>query len=130
MLPFFGEESLTEGTESEVMKAVVNLFDIVGLYVVFNSKIFPSTEVWHKVLAVALGKRLLSIALGWAGAEHVTSYGMYFILGASTDELDWSFFRTGISLNFAQLEVIGVAALVWALTRREVSGVGEVLGAA
>ena len=55
---------------------------------------------------------------------------MYFILGASTDELDWSFFRTGISLNFAQFEVIGVAALVWALTRREVSGVGEVLGAA
>jgi len=86
----------------EVMKAVIGVADIVGIYVLFR---FGSTA--------PRDVRILALAIGWAGAESVMVRLAPLWINARGLEFSWSHIHIAIDANINIVVYVGFATLVW-----------------
>jgi len=107
MSPFveYGEDDLRE----EFIKAMVNIIDVLGIYLVLSPK--KANEFHH------LRDKILAAALGWGIAEFILKYLLYFIMNATENEIKWVYLQTGIFANFELLEIVGFTAIIYILTK-------------
>ncbi|KAG6460651.1 hypothetical protein O3G_MSEX012126 [Manduca sexta] len=91
----------------ELLKATVDLADLVGLYFALNS-------VPGKGHA-----KIFTAAIGWASAEVVVTRSVLLWVGARGSEFDWRYVRACAESNVALLEHAATAALVWLWTRSD-----------
>jgi len=108
-----GDDSGTEFImEQEILKAVVGLFDLVGLYFLLSAK---------KLISVSeLRIKLLAVGLGWAAADLAIHNFMYVVLQMWANEIKSEFLVTAFQANFDLLEIIVLVRLAWTLTKKEV----------
>ena len=91
------------------------MVDMVGLYFVFSDK---------KMLAVAgdIDVKVLSVGLGWATAELATTYLVDIIFQQGwANGLKMEYIVSCFAANCDLLEIISLAFLAYALTRKEAS---------
>ncbi|GBP48830.1 Transmembrane protein 147 [Eumeta japonica] len=91
----------------EILKATVDMADLLGLYLAVNS-------VPGKGHA-----KILTAAIGWASAEVIVSRSVLLWVGARGSEFDWRYVRACAESNVALVQHIGTAALVWLWTRSD-----------
>ncbi|XP_045494828.1 transmembrane protein 147 [Colias croceus] len=91
----------------EILKATVDLADLLGLYFAINS-------VPGKGHA-----KILTAAIGWASAEVIVTRSVLLWVGARGSEFDWRYVRSCAESNVALLQHASTAALVWLWTRSD-----------
>ncbi|XP_047992884.1 transmembrane protein 147 [Leguminivora glycinivorella] len=91
----------------EILKATVDLADLLGLYFAINS-------VPGKGHA-----KILTAAIGWASAEVVVTRSVMLWVGARGSEFDWRYVRAAAESNVALLQHAASATLVWLWTRSD-----------
>ncbi|KAI8422883.1 hypothetical protein MSG28_006621 [Choristoneura fumiferana] len=91
----------------EILKATVDLADLLGLYFAINS-------VPGKGHA-----KILTAAIGWASAEVLVTRSVPLWVGARGSEFDWRYVRSAAESNVALLQHAATAALVWLWTRSD-----------
>ncbi|XP_041986537.1 transmembrane protein 147 [Aricia agestis] len=108
---FFPDSGSGDGGEYdvflEILKATVDLADLIGLYFALNS--IPGKG--HA--------KILTAAIGWASAEVIVTRSFPLWIGARGSEFDWRFVRSCAESNVALLQHIATAALVWLWTRSD-----------
>ncbi|ELR18256.1 uncharacterized protein ACA1_370090 [Acanthamoeba castellanii str. Neff] len=88
----------------EVLKALVNAGDVVGIYFALNQK------------TVGGEARVLSVGLGWAVAESILMRLAPLWIGARQLEFSWEYIQMSIEANFSLLRLIALTTLVWLYT--------------
>jgi hypothetical protein len=101
--------------EQEVLKCLVNVVDVVGLYFVLNAK--RMTNVMGDI-----ENKILSIGLGWAAAELATTHFIDIIFQAWSNEAKIEYLLAAISANFDLVEILSLTTLAYLLTKKEVQG--------
>lgn len=98
--------------EHEILKGVVSCIDVVGLYFLFNAK---------RLINVMgdIDIKILSVGLGWAAAELLTTNFLDIILQAWSNEMKMEYVIQAVSANFDLLEIISLASLAYTLTRKD-----------
>ncbi|CAH2108723.1 unnamed protein product [Euphydryas editha] len=91
----------------EILKATVDLADLLGLYFALNS--IPGKG--HA--------KILTAAIGWASAEVLVTRSVPLWVGARGSEFDWRYVRSCAESNVALLQHAATAALVWLWTRSD-----------
>ena len=98
--------------EHDILKALVGLLDVVGLYILFNAKrlitIVGDIEI-----------KIIAIGLGWAGAELLTSNFMDIIFQGWANEMKTEYLVSAVAANFDILEIISLASLAYILTNKK-----------
>ncbi len=104
--------------EHEMLKGIVSVVDVVGLYFLFNAK---------RLINVMgdIDIKILSIGLGWAAAELLTTHFLDIILQSWSNEMKMSYVLQAIGANFDLLEIIGLAGFAYTLTRKETTESGS-----
>ena len=100
--------------EQEVLKGVIGVVDIVGMFILLNAKKFigisdPTVKT-------------LSVGLGWGVAELLSNNVMYIVFQIWENELKPEFLYTAFSANFDLMEVLAMTALSLILTKKEEGG--------
>eukprot|EP00347_Sterkiella_histriomuscorum_P010744 403375086 len=100
--------------EHDVLKALVSMIDLVGLYYIINAK---------KLFTVMgdIDIRLISIGLGWAAAELVTTHLLDVVFQGWSNEFKVEYLINGLSANIDILEIISITFLTYTLTKKEES---------
>ncbi|XP_026486441.1 BOS complex subunit TMEM147 [Vanessa tameamea] len=110
---FFPDSDNIQGGEYdiflEILKATVDLADLLGLYFALNS--IPGKG--HA--------KILTAAIGWASAEVLVTRSILLWVGARGSEFDWRYVRSCAESNVALLQHASTAALVWLWTRSDLS---------
>ncbi|XP_050347345.1 transmembrane protein 147 [Nymphalis io] len=108
---FFPDSDNVQGAEYdiflEILKATVDLADLLGLYFALNS--IPGKG--HA--------KILTAAIGWASAEVLVTRSILLWVGARGSEFDWRYVRSCAESNVALLQHASTAALVWLWTRSD-----------
>jgi len=88
------------------------MIDLIGLYYVINAK---------KLFTVMgdIDIRLISVGLGWAGADLVTTNFLNVIFQGWSNELKAEYIINSLSANIDILEIISLAFLTYTLTKKE-----------
>merc|ERR1711879_213501 len=89
---------------SRGVDALVNAGDVVGIYFALNQK------------TVGGEARVLSVGLGWAGAESILMRLAPLWIGARQLEFSWEYIQMSIEANFSLLRLIALTTLVWLYT--------------
>jgi hypothetical protein len=94
---------------TEIMKATIDVGDLIGLYLVMTQT--PGKGEM----------KILVTGLGWAGAELGTTRVIPLWVGARGTEFDWKYMQMSFDANICLVHSLTVAALLWVLTRPDVS---------
>lgn len=109
-------DPLSTGTkfvvEHDMLRALVSMIDLVGLYYVINAK---------KLFTVMgdIDIRLISIGLGWAAAELVSTHFLDVIFQGWSNELKMEYIFNALQANIDILEIISLTFLTYTLTKKE-----------
>jgi hypothetical protein len=100
--------------EQDILKAVVGIVDVIGLYIVFNAK---------RMITVLgdINVKIMAIGLGWAAADILSSNFIDIIFQAWSNEMKPEFIKQAIFCNFELLEIMTLAAFAYTLTKKETS---------
>ncbi len=96
--------------EHEILRAVVSTIDIVGLYMLFNSKrlIYIMGDIEIKII---------SVGLGWAFADLLTSNFLDIIFQGWSNEMKLEYLVQSLQANIDIFEIISMAGLAYTLTK-------------
>ncbi len=114
------EETITAGkssafvVEHEILRAVVSTIDIIGLYMLFNSKrlIYIMGDIEIKII---------SVGLGWAFADLLTSNFLDIIFQGWSNEMKLEYLVQSLQANIDIFEIISLAGLAYTLTKKDES---------
>ena len=98
--------------EQDILRALVSCVDIVGLYFVFQGKRLQTIMGDVDVKIVAVG-------LGWSAAELATSNFLDIIFQSWSNEMKVEYIMQALSANLDTVEIIALAYLGYALTKRD-----------
>lgn len=98
--------------EHEILKGIIGLCDVIGLYILFDSKKMISFIGEADI-------KIMAIGLGWAAAELFTNNFVNIILQGWANEMKVEYLIAAISTNFDILEILALATFAWILTQRK-----------
>ncbi len=101
--------------EHEILRALVSVIDIAGLYLLFNAKKLVNVMGDIEV-------KLVSIGLGWAAAELLTTHFVNIIFQSWSIEMKTEYIVNAIFANFDLLDILSLATLAYTLTKKGSSG--------
>ncbi|CDW55420.1 Transmembrane protein 147 [Trichuris trichiura] len=94
----------------ELMKASVNVLDVLGLFMVISRSWSGRGEV-----------RFLTAGLGWAAADCFSTRIIPFWTGALGIEFDWKYLQMGVESNLNLVYYTSLATLLWLWSRRDLN---------
>ncbi|VVC41460.1 Hypothetical protein CINCED_3A021118 [Cinara cedri] len=103
------EASINTLSFSNFFKSSVDLADIVGIYMILQS--IPGKG--HS--------KVMTAGIGWAGAEILLTRFLLLWVGARGTEFDWKYIQKCLESNINLMHHIMTAALVWLLSRHDLS---------
>lgn len=86
----------------ELLKAVINCGDILGIYLILNWKRVGGSD-----------ERVIGVGLGWALAESIFIRLAPLWIGARQTEFDWEYLRTSLQANISLVVLLAFTTLVW-----------------
>ena len=107
-----GDARATFVVEHDILKAVVSVVDLIGLYLLFNAK---------RLISVMgdIEFKILSVGLGWASAELLTCNFLDIIFQGWSNEMKVEYITQALAANLDIVELVTMAALAYALTRKD-----------
>lgn len=100
-------ESHVFSLAQEVLKAMIGLGDLLGMYICFQQRTGGEASV-----------KALAVGLAWATSDSVLKRLAPLYLGARSLEFSWKFILTSLEANVSLALHIALAFLVSALTRK------------
>ena len=99
----------------DLLKAVVGMVDLIGLYILFNSKRLVN-------ILGDIDVKIMAIGLGWAAAELLSHNFLNIFFQAWSNEMKTEYIVQAISANFDLLEILSLSTLAYLLTKKDESG--------
>ncbi|KRY33697.1 Group XV phospholipase A2, partial [Trichinella spiralis] len=93
----------------ELMKAMVDVLDVIGLYVVINRNWSGKGDA-----------RFLAAGLGWSSADSLATRVVPFWTGARGTTFSWKYIQMCLESNYNLVYYVALATFLWLWTRREI----------
>ncbi|KRX87719.1 Group XV phospholipase A2 [Trichinella pseudospiralis] len=93
----------------ELMKAMVDVLDVIGLYVVINRNWSGKGDA-----------RFLAAGLGWSSADSLATRIVPFWTGARGTTFSWKYIQMCLESNYNLVYYVALASFLWLWTRREI----------
>ncbi|OUC49639.1 Lecithin:cholesterol acyltransferase [Trichinella nativa] len=104
-----GIRSLAACMDWELMKAMVDVLDVIGLYVVINRNWSGKGDA-----------RFLAAGLGWSSADSLATRVVPFWTGARGTTFSWKYIQMCLESNYNLVYYVALATFLWLWTRREI----------
>ncbi len=100
--------------EHDLFKALISVIDVYGLYYILNDK---------KLITVMgeIQVKILSVALGWAFAELLTTQFLDIIFQAWSNEFKTIYVIQALTGNLDSIEIVGLATIAYYFTKKDES---------
>ncbi|KAL1238936.1 BOS complex subunit [Trichinella spiralis] len=112
-MPTFFPTTDQEGVQfhpfPELMKAMVDVLDVIGLYVVINRNWSGKGDA-----------RFLAAGLGWSSADSLATRVVPFWTGARGTTFSWKYIQMCLESNYNLVYYVALATFLWLWTRREI----------
>ena len=100
--------------EHDILRALVSVIDVYGLYYIINDKklinIMGDIEV-----------KILSVGLGWAFSELLTTQLLDIIFQAWSNEFKTQFIIQALTANLDALEILALSTIAYSFTKKDES---------
>ncbi|KRZ30178.1 Group XV phospholipase A2 [Trichinella pseudospiralis] len=106
---FSNHRSRRRSISSELMKAMVDVLDVIGLYVVINRNWSGKGDA-----------RFLAAGLGWSSADSLATRIVPFWTGARGTTFSWKYIQMCLESNYNLVYYVALASFLWLWTRREI----------
>eukprot|EP01136_Pigoraptor_vietnamica_P042783 Opistho-1_new@17356 len=104
-------EQADASVHDSLLHAAIDSIDLIGMYYCIGATRTSGPG----------DLKPLIVGLGWAAGEAAVTLLLPLWVGARGDEFDWKFIRMGLDANLRLVHHIGVAMLLWLLTRNDMS---------
>lgn len=101
--------NLVNASEANIIQDLIHIL-IESIELVFISYILKKKSSFTN--ADECGLKVITIGLGWALADSLCLYLLYFLTNAIGDEFTWEYIQAALQANISLIEKIGVVAFV------------------